>query len=180
MSMSLSVIYLRWRLLADQECIFRFFTMSDLIEQRSAIKFCLRNKISAAETLRMLPKAFGNSTMSKNVYKWYKAFKEGRERVDDLERSGRPSTSTNDQHVNKVKKLVLKNRRLTVKDLTDMIGISEESVKTILKDQRLRKVKSRLVPKTPNFLEKSRRVDVCETMLSDYQDKLKCIKRISC
>ena len=28
---------------------------------------------------------------------------------------------------------------------------------------------------TLNFLEKSHRVDVCETMLSDYQDKLKCI-----
>ena len=25
------------------------------------------------------------------------------------------------------------------------------------------------------FLGKTRRVDVCETMLSDYQDKLKCI-----
>ena len=138
---------------------FSIFTMFELIEQGSAIKFCLRNEISAAETLRMLRKAFGNSIMSqKNVYKWYNDFKEGRERVDDLERSGRLSTSTVDQHVNKVKELVLKNR-LTVKDLTDMIGISEESVKTILK--------------TLNFLEKSRRVDVCETMLSDYQDKLK-------
>ena len=34
-------------------------------------------------------------------------------------------------------------------------------------------LKSRLVPKTLNFLEKIRRADVCETMLSDYQDKLK-------
>ena len=59
----------------------------------------------------------------KNVYKWYKDFKECRERVDDLEPSGQPSTSTDDQHVNKVKELVLKKRRLTVKDLTDMIGI---------------------------------------------------------
>ena len=92
--------------------------MSDLIEQRSAIKFCFRNEISAAETLRMLRKAFGNSTMSqKNVYKWYKDFKEGRERVDDLERSGRPSTSTDDQHVNKVKELVLKNNRWLLKTL---------------------------------------------------------------
>ena len=49
-------------------------------------------------------------------------------------------------------------------------------VKTILKDHLgIRKLKYRLVPKTLNFLEKSRRVDVCETMLSDYQDKLKCI-----
>ena len=61
--------------------------------------------------------------LQKNVYKWYKDFKAGRERVDDLERSGRPSTSTDDQHV---KELVLKNRRLTVKDLTDMIGIQKD------------------------------------------------------
>ena len=57
-----------------------------------------------------------------------------------------------------------------------MIGILETSVKTILRDHLgLRIVKSRLVPKTLNLLEKSRSVDVCETMLSDYQDKLKCI-----
>ena len=50
---------------------------------------------------------------------------------------------------------MLKNRCLTVKDLTDMIGTSEKSVKTILKNHLgLRKVKSRLVPKTLNFLEK--------------------------
>ena len=72
-----------------------------------------------------------------------------------------------------MKLLVLKNGQLTVNDLTDMIEISEGTVKTILKD--LRKVKSRLVPKTLNFLEKSRRVDVCERMLSDYRDKLKYI-----
>lgn len=91
--------------------------MSDLIEQRSAIKFCLRNEFSAAETLRMLQKAFGDSTMSqKNVYKWYKDFKEGRKRVDDLERSGRPSTSTDEQHVNEIKELVLKNRQTVNKE----------------------------------------------------------------
>ena len=60
-----------------------------------------------------------------------------------------------------------------------MIGISEGSVKIILKDHLgLRKVKSRLVPKTQNFLGKGSRLDLCETMLSDYQDyqdKLKYI-----
>ena len=62
----------------------------------------------------MLQKAFGDLTKSqKNVYKWYKDFKEGRERIDDLERPGRPSTSTDEQHVNQIKELVQKNRRLT-------------------------------------------------------------------
>ena len=47
--------------------------MFNLVDQRSAIKFCLRNDISAAETYRMLQKDFGDDTMSQTkVFKWYR------------------------------------------------------------------------------------------------------------
>ncbi|KAG5344032.1 SETMR methyltransferase, partial [Acromyrmex charruanus] len=115
------------------------------MEQRSAIKFCVRNGISAAETLRMCQKAYGDGALSQaRVFAWHRMFKEGRESVQDEPRAGRPSTSTDVIHVQKIRDLVLANRRLTVRDLTDLVGISEGSVKTILSDHLgLRKVKAR-------------------------------------
>ena len=83
----------------------------------------------------MLQKAFGDlSTSQKNVYKWYKDFKGGRERVDDLERPGRPLSSTDEQHVNQIKESVHKNRPLTIRDLADTIGISRGPLNTVSKD----------------------------------------------
>lgn len=151
--------------------------MSENIQQRSSIKFCVRNEISAAETLRMLQKAFGEQAMSKTqVYEWHKMFKDGREGVEDEPHQRRPRTSTDEHYVTQIKELVLQNHRLTTRELADAVGISNGSVNTILKDVLcLRKVKSRLVPKMLNFMEKQRRVEVCETMLSDYQDKMKHI-----
>ena len=106
--------------------------MSEFVEQRSAIKLCFRNEISVVETFRMLQKAFGDLTISqKNVNKWYEDFKEGRDRVDDLERPGRPSTSTDEQHVNQSSQ---SNLRLTIRDLADTIGISRGSLNTVSKD----------------------------------------------
>ena len=148
--------------------------MSNTIQQRSSIKFCALNGISGAETFKMLQKAFGDNSMSRaSVFDWHKLFREGRESVEDEPHQRRPRTSINEQHVNEIKDLVLQNRRLTCRDIADIVGISHGSVNTILKDVlNLKRVKSRLVPKTLNFLEKQRRVEVCETMLSDYQDQM--------
>ena len=59
-----------------------------------------------------------------NVYRWYKMFSEGREDVNDEERAGRPRTSTTDENIDEVKKMVLVNRRITVREVAEDLNIS--------------------------------------------------------
>ena len=54
----------------------------DTLEERYAIKLCLKLGKKATETYGMLPTAFRPSCMNRaSVYEWHKRFKEGRESV---------------------------------------------------------------------------------------------------
>ena len=84
------------------------FAMQENIEQRYAIKFCVKlNK--STETFASLTEAYGDATLSRTVvFKWQKAFKEGQENVEDDPCSGRPISSTNDQNVEVVRAVMRK------------------------------------------------------------------------
>jgi len=79
------------------------FTMEKKIE-RVCLKFCVSNGITATESLKMLQKCFGESTLSRTqVFEWHKAFSEDREVVENLPYASRPSISVNDDNIEKVK-----------------------------------------------------------------------------
>lgn len=145
-------------------------TMGD-VEQRICIKFCLRNNIKASETLNMLRKAFGDKSMAKSqVFKWHKMFKEGRERVENEPRSGRPSTSTDEGHIKEIKDIVLKNSRITVRQLVDITGISNGSVLTILHEHlHMIKMFAKWVPETLTPDQKHERVNIARQNLEMYK-----------
>jgi hypothetical protein len=76
------------------------FVMQENIEKQYAIKFCVKLNKSATETFASLAEAYGAATLSITmVFKWHKAFKEGRENVEDDSRSGIPISLINDQNV---------------------------------------------------------------------------------
>ncbi|UYV71787.1 hypothetical protein LAZ67_9000414 [Cordylochernes scorpioides] len=98
----------------------------------TCIKFCVKNEIKCADAFRMLTVAYGEATLDRsNVYRGYKMFSEGREDVNDEERAGRPSTSTTDEKINEVEKMILANRRITVREVAEDLNISIGSCHSI-------------------------------------------------
>jgi hypothetical protein len=77
--------------------------MSENIEQRGYIQFCHKLDKTATKTYQMLLLAYGDETMSRaRVFKWFKRFKECRKTLENDEREGRPSTSRNEEMIQKI------------------------------------------------------------------------------
>ncbi|KAJ8962118.1 hypothetical protein NQ318_018075 [Aromia moschata] len=93
--------------------------MKRSLEQRMAIKFCVKLEKSTAETIQMW---------------WHKAFAEGREDVSDENRAGRPSTSSSDDNLKRVRDLLNTDRRLSVRLISETIDITKTIVHEIVSE----------------------------------------------
>ena len=94
-------------------CIYviAIFTMCESTEQRICIKFCFKIGKTAMETYQLLQQAYGEDAMGRTqMFDWFCRFKEGITSVESDPRSGRPSTSRNEETIAKVTKIVRNNR----------------------------------------------------------------------
>ncbi|KAJ8946179.1 hypothetical protein NQ318_001691 [Aromia moschata] len=117
-----------------------------------AIKFCVKLEKSAAETIPNLKEAFGVDCLSdRQIFRWHKAFAEGREDVNDENRAGRPSTSSSDDNVKRVRDLLNTDHRLSVCLISKTLDITKTIVheirESVSKSLGMRKVCAKLVPK---------------------------------
>jgi hypothetical protein len=84
----------------------------------------------------MLEQAYGEDCVSRtHCYERYQRFKSGRTSTEDDPKRGRPSTSTDDDHVEKVHAAIRENRRLTVREVSEEVGINKSSCHTILTEK---------------------------------------------
>ncbi|UYV71809.1 hypothetical protein LAZ67_9000495 [Cordylochernes scorpioides] len=150
------------------------------IDQRTCIKFCVKNEIKCADAFRMLTVAYGEATLDRsNVYRWYKMFSEGREDVNDEERAGHPSTSTTDEKINEVEKMILANRRITVREVAEDLNISIGSCHSIfINDLGMRRVAAKFVPKLLNCDQKQHRMNIANEMLDSVRDDPNFLQRV--
>ena len=93
-----------------------------------------------------------SSTNRTQVQLWYYRFKEDREDVNDNAHPARPSTSTIEENIEAVKKMILDNRRITIRETAGDAGILFGSCHTIFTDVlSMKRAIAKFVPKLINF-----------------------------
>ena len=112
-----------------------YLRVTELVEQRYCIKFCQRLGDRQVETVRNIQRGFGNNALGiTQIEGWYSRLKSGRTSVESEARSGRHSTSRNDELIEQVRTLDMQDRRVTVRELAEEVEKSTGSVHSILTD----------------------------------------------
>jgi len=143
------------------------------VEQRIIIKFLTKEGCKPSEICSRLKKQYGEKTLSNvSVYKWSSAFKKGRETVENEPHERRPRTSITGENRDRVDALIRENRRITVRELSGILNISDGSVKTIIKQHlQYSKVCARWIPRFLTDEHKSTRLQVAQSLLSRYEQE---------
>jgi len=149
-------------------------------EQRMNIKFCVKLGKTQTETNEMLKIAYGDKCLSRTqVFEWHRRFKEGRDDVDDNQRSGRPIESLTVGNIEKVAEFVKSSKKSSVKFMEMELGIPQTIVYRILTEKLgLRKVNSKFVPHQLKDEQKMKRMEHCQCIIKEARKDENFLKTI--
>ena len=95
------------------------------------------------------------------------------------ERAGRPSTSRTDENIDEVKKIVLVNRRITIREVVEDLNISIFSCHSIFtNDLGMTRVDAKFVPKLLNFDQKQHRMNIAQQILDFVRHDPNLLQRV--
>ena len=147
--------------------------LSVKLKQRSVIEFLTAENVSPTEIHRRLQGVYGEQTVDRStVNRWAIKFRDcqpGLGKIVDEQRSGRPVTATDESNRNPVDELIQRDRRISQKRISTILGISKERVGFIIGSLGYRKVCSRWVPLevlTPE--NKQKRLECCKLLRDCY------------
>lgn len=128
----------------------------------------------------MLTEAFGDDAMGKSqTYVWFRQFKEGRTSVEDDERSGRPSSGRNDENIARVCEKIFEDRRQTISNLCEVLGLSFGTCQRILTEELgMHRIAAKFVPRLLTEDQKRNRVEVCTELKARCEADLNFISNI--
>ena len=128
----------------------------------------------------MLQQAYGEDCLSRTqCYEWYQRFKSGRTSTENDPKSRRASSSTGDDHIEKVRSVIRENRRLTVREVSEEVGICKSSCHTILTEKlKIYRVAAKFVPRLLTEEQKQNRVTVSEELLDRSNNDENFLKNV--
>ena len=110
----------------------RHFVNMDKIWHRGVIKYLQKKGLTPKDIHADMAATLGDDASAlSTVQKWATEFKRGRESLEDDPRSGRPATATTQENIDHVHHMVMDDRRLTVNQTANAVGISCEQTENI-------------------------------------------------
>jgi len=147
-------------------------TKMDNKQLRVLYLFHWKLNLTATECLNQIKKAFPEcSTSLTTVCRWYKEFESGNLDLEDKPRTGCPPTAVTAINIERMRKLVEEDPRITYEMIEETVGISAPSIHTILHDHlQMSKICARWVPHFLTNENKKARVEFCLRMLQLFSD----------
>lgn len=144
------------------------------IENSSEIRAYIKGRtllgVGAKLIYKELCDMHGYSVMSySQVARWNKRFRDGRELLEDDQRSGRPKSVVTKGNIQKIQDLLQEDSRLTTRQLAKRTGINLERVHFILKKKLgLNKICARWIPHLLDSTQKRNRVLKAKKILKSF------------
>lgn len=137
---------------------------------RAMIFYDFKSGLTFHQCHERLSAAFPNLAPSiATVTGWFREFKRGRDSLEDEGRTGRPVSVTTPETVDRVRRMVEADRRVTYQTIEACLGISSPTVASILRDHlAVRKLTSRWVPHLLTAEQKQARMSWCQEMLERF------------
>jgi len=156
---------LKWRLFVSQ--VPRLMTISAYIKIET-----LRGK-TPTEIHSSLMEVCGVETVDRSTISCLaQRFRVGRLSRENDPKSGRPRTSTDDQSVKRVLKILAEDRRMTCEETANCAGISRASAYRILTERlHKRRNAARWVPHDLSEEQKCRRVQIAQQLLHRFREE---------
>ncbi|KAF7272417.1 hypothetical protein GWI33_014804 [Rhynchophorus ferrugineus] len=139
---------------------------------RAVIQFLAAEGRQPKEIYKSMKDVYGDCCYSYTaVAEWCSKFRQGRESTKDLARPGPARAATSEENVRQLELTLRTNRRVKVRELAQMLGISIGTVHSIINGLGYQKVADQWTPRLLKDEQKKNRLNISLQHLLRYQQQ---------